>query len=791
MSNELPFDKLRRIDEFDAIACDTTEQVHPLEEIIGQERAVRSLKFGIEIEEPGFNVYVSGYPGTGRKTAVKDFLDKIAKTKLVPSDWCYVNNFSNPYEPKALKMPAGYGKVFKKDISKLIVDVRRVLPRIFESDDYTAKRDATVKKIEEERDKLLAQLNRRAQAEGFAIRGSEIGLLLIPLVNGKPMNEEDLAALNEKDRSEIEEKRNALTVELRSTIRQIKDLEIKASEEIVKMNREVTLFAVGNLVSDLKEKYKEFNDIIQYLDEVQNDILENFDQFIKEPESAQGPFSVAWMKNLLFKKYEVNVIVDNSNLRGAPVILELNPTYQNLFGRIEKEAQFGVLQTDFTMIHSGSLHKSNGGYLVIPVEDLLRNPLSWDSIKTALTNRDITIEEPGERLGLLSTKGLRPEPIPLNVKAILIGSPVLYQLLYTLDMSFKELFKVKADFDISMSRTKDNVQRYASFICTICKKEKLKHLDKFAVAKIVEFSSRLAEDQQKLTTRFADIADIIREADFYARQVSSNYISVDNIEKAIEEKGYRSSLIQDKIREMIQRNILLIDTKGEVTGQANGLSVITLGDISFGIPSRVTATVGIGREGIIDIEREAEMGGPIHTKGVMILSGYLAERYAQDKPLTLSTRLVFEQNYEGVEGDSASSTELYAILSALSGFPIKQSIALTGSVNQKGQVQAIGGVNEKIEGYYEVCKAGGLTGEQGVMIPRSNMQNLMLKEEVVEAVKNSKFHIYAVDSVDEGIEVLTGAKSEEVNYKVNKRLSSMMKKFRGMAGLIGEERRKQ
>jgi lon-related putative ATP-dependent protease len=491
-----------------------------------------------------------------------------------------------------------------------------------------------------------------------------------------------------------------------------------------------------------------------------------------------------WMKDLPFRRYMVNVIVDNSQLKGSPVVFEENPTYPNLFGRIEKEAQFGSFSTDFTLVKGGSIHRANGGYLVLPVEDLLANPLSYDGLKRALRNNRIIIEEASERLGFVSTKTLTPQPIPLNVKVILVGKPLVYQLLLAYDTDFREFFKVKADFDTTIERNKENLRRYASFVCTICEKEGLKHLEASAIAKVVEYGSRLAEDQKKLSTQFAEVADLIREANYYATQDRSKYINASHVTKALEEKVYRSNLIQQKILEMIQRGLFLIDTSGARTGQINGLSVISLGDFEFGRPSRVTASIGLGREGVLDIEREAKMGGPIHTKGVLILGGFLANKYAQDKPLNLSARLVFEQSYEGVEGDSASSTELYAILSALADVPIKQNFAVTGSVNQRGEVQAIGGVNEKIEGFFEVCKAKGLKGDESVMIPKSNVQDLMLKEEVVKAVKDGRFHIYAVSSIDEGIEVLTGVKAGErrkdssfepntVNDKVDRRLRQM------------------
>jgi len=799
---ELPPESLRKTCDPNVMRSKTTEELAPLQKIIGQERAVRALKFGLGIRDQGFNIYVAGYPGTGRKTAVKNFVEEIASAEPVPPDWCYVNNFSNQYEPNAIQLPAGKGKEFQNDVKNFIENIRTALPKAFESDDYAARREATIRVLEKQRKGVIDKLNVKAQQEGFIIQSTPIGLLLIPVVNGKPLKEEEMLSLPQKTKDLIQEKRERLESELRNTMRQFLDMERKIREELKKLNRDVALYAIGNLVEDLIEKYKGLPEITAYLKAVQNDILDNIAQFVKRGETQeQTPFPVPWMKEASFRKYEVNVVVDNSDVKGAPVVMEFNPTYQNLFGTTEKEAQFGALVTDFTMIRGGSLHKANSGYLITTVEELLRNPFSYEGLKRALRDEKIVIEEPQERLGFISTKGLKPQPIPLQIKVVLIGNPYLYQQLLTLDMEFTELFKVKAEFDTTMVRTEENVKQYAAFVCTICQKEKLKHLDGTGLAKLVEYSQRLAQDQQKLSTRFAEVADIIREANFYATQEKSEVVTASHVKKAIEEKIYRSKLIQEKIQEMIQREILLIDTDAEKVGQVNGLSVMGLGDFAFGNPSRVTASVGLGREGVIDIEREAKMGGPIHTKGVLILSGYLNEKYAQDKPLSLSARLVFEQNYGGVEGDSASSTELYAILSALSGLPIKQSIAVTGSVNQKGEVQAIGGVNEKIEGFFEVCKAKGFTGQQGVMIPASNVQNLMLKEEVVEAVKTGKFHIYSVKNIDEGIEVLTGTKAGEkrkdgtfedgtVNYRVNKQLKSMAEKLKEFPSAPTGEKKK-
>ena len=790
MVNKLPVEKLRNVCDANFMHCESTKDLVPLSEIIGQERAVRALKFGLGIKDHGFNMYVAGYPGTGRKTAVKNFVEAQAKTQPVPPDWCYVNNFGNPYEPKAIKLPAGKGKEFRDDMKNFIENVKNALPKAFESEDYIARREATLKGLEDQRKQLIEELNVKAQREGFVIQTTPVGILLIPVLNGKPLSEEEMLSLPQKMKDKLQDKREKLEKEFTNTMRQLIDMERKIHEALKKLNKEVALYALGNQVESLMGKYQATPEATTYLKEVENDILDNLQQFIKRGESEQQlPFPMPWMKEEPYKKYEVNLVIDNSHTTGAPVIVETNPTYHNLLGRTEKEAQFGALTTDFSMIRAGAIHKANGGYLIVPVEDLLRNPFSYDGLKRDLKDRNMAIEEPEERYGFLSVKTLKPQPIPLTAKVILIGNPYLYQLMFTLDQDFQELFKIKAEFDTTMPRTDEKVQQYAAFVCGLCEKENLKHLDGSGLAKLVEYSSRIIEDQYKLSTQFSYIADIIRESNYYATQDTSEFITGEHVKKAIEEKIYRSKLIQEKIQEMIQRGFFLIDTVDQKVGQVNGLSVMGFGDFAFGTPSRVTASIGLGREGVIDIEREAKMGGPIHTKGVLILSGYINDKYARDKPLSLSARLVFEQNYEGVEGDSASSTELYSILSALSGLPIKQNLAVTGSVNQKGEVQAIGGVNEKIEGFFEVCKAKGLTGEQGVMIPDSNVQNLMLKEEVVDAVKDGKFNIYSVKTIDEGIEVLTGTKAGQikadgtfeegtVNYLVDKQLGIMAEKLK-------------
>ncbi len=794
MVRELTADEVRRVVDSGKIGCETTDQTKPLGTIVGQERAVRALRFGLENKEKGFNIYVAGAPGTGRTTAVKSIVEQNAKLVPAPSDWCYINNFKNEYRPRALKVPSGRGDELKKDLEKLVREARTSIPKTFESRDYAESVENISRQYEQKRNDLLEKLGEKAKARGFLVRITATGPVFIPLAGDQPITNEQFQALGEKERQQMLAKREQLEVEMRETLRDLVDRERELREEITKANKQVVLYAIGHLTSDLKKKYKDLPDVTSYLDEVQEDMIENYEQFIEKPQTQKGQQMVPpWLQELPFRSYEVNVVTDNSKTKGAPVVIELNPTYTNLFGRIEKEAVFGALTTDFTMIVSGSLHKANGGYLVIHAEELLRNPLSYDSLKRAMKNARIAVEDPMERLGFLAAKSLSPEPIPLDLKVIIIGDPTIYRLLYAYDPDFTELFKVKAEFDITMRRTQENMENYAAFVCSLCQEEDLKHLDATGLAKLIEHSSRLAEDSEKLSTEFAQIADIIREASFYAVKDNSKYIKDMHVRKAIEERFYRSNLIQEKINEYIAANIFLIEAEGSHVGQINGLSVISLGDFSFGRPSRVTATVGLGREGLIDIEREVKMGGPIHSKGVLILGGYLSQRYAQDKPLSLSARLVFEQSYEGVEGDSASSTELYAILSALSDLPIKQNLAVTGSVNQRGEVQAIGGVNEKIEGFFEVCKLKGLNGTQGVMIPESNIRHLMLKEEVTQAIREKKFHIYPVKTIDEGIEILTGVKAGSitadknfdpgsVNDRVNKRLKTMAETLSSFAG---------
>jgi len=793
MPKELPVEKYRKFCDPAIINCKTTEELSPTDDIIGQDRALKALSFGLKINEKGFNVYAAGAPGTGKTTTVTAFLKDIAKERPVPHDWCYVYNFQNPSEPNAIRLSPGWAKQLKSDIADLIIAAKKVLPEIFESEDYIARRQATTKAIETERKALFAELNKLAKSKEFILQSTPSGLLVVPVSEGQPLTDEQISQLDPESLEKMAKAREELDVELRNAMRELRKLEAQVNSRIESLNRDAALFAIGHIISDLQSSYAKNEEAVKYIDEVQESILENLGRFAESKNTPNLPPEAKQALEQFFKRYEVNIMVSNKDIEGAPVIVEYNPTYSNLFGRIEKEARFGVLSTDFTMIQPGSLHRANGGYLMIPVEDLAKTPASYESLKRALKNEKITIEEFLTATGPLSARGLKPEPIELDIKVILVGDSQVYGMLYSKDSDFKELFKVKAHFDTTMERSEKNIQKYASAMANVCKREELKHLDVKAAAKVIEYSSRLADDQEKLSTQFADVADLIREATFYAMQDDAKNVTSKHINKAIEEKIYRSNLIQEKIQDMIKRKVILISTEGEAVGQINGLSVMKYGDFAFGGPSRVTASVGVGRSGIVDIEREADMGGRIHTKGVMILGGYLSRIFAQDKPLGLSARLVFEQSYSGVDGDSASSTELYALLSILSGIPIKQSFAVTGSVNQNGDVQAIGGVNEKIEGYYEICKAGGLTGEQGVLIPASNVQNLMLKEEIVEAAKKGLFHIYPVSTISDGIEILTGLKAginEDGSFEpgsifnlVNKRLIEMTDKMKEYPGI--------
>ncbi len=751
--------------------------------MIGQPRAVSALKFGLGIRDAGFNIYVSGPNGIGKMSAVKSFLESEARQRPPPCDWCYVNNFEDAYQPIAIRLPAGQARIFQQEIKSLVEHVHRELPKALESEEFANKRDALLKELEIGRANMLSALSARLEAAGFGMQVMPTGIMTLPVRHGRPLTDEDFANMTEEERAAFKARSETVQHDVRATMKQVRDLERRTQEQLQRLSRRAAMAVLGGSIEDLAEKYAAQPEVISYLEAMRDDMLDNIELF--KPGSAApdgiGALLAPWMQDLPLRKYTVNVLIDNSKVKGAPVVVESNPTYANLLGRIEKESQLGALYTDFTMIKAGALHRANGGYLVLRVEDLLGEPYSWDGLKRCISAGEIHIEELTDRLGFLSTKTLRPQPIPLDVKVILIGQPLHYQLLHAYDADFAELFKVRVDFDTRMPNEPHNVRDALSLLRMLCEREGYRHLDGAAAAKLLEHAARLAEDQSKLSTHFGALLDIVREANLYAEQDHVDVISAHHIQKALTQRVYRSSMIQERLQEMILRNMLLVQTGGSAVGQVNGLTIFNLGDYTFGLPSRITASVEPGSKGIIDIEREVELGGPIHSKGVMILSGYLSHRYGQDKPLSLSARLVFEQSYQAVEGDSASSAELYALLSALSCLPVKQSLAVTGSVNQHGEVQVIGGVNEKIEGFFDVCRVRGLTGDQGVLIPEGNAQHLMLREDVVEAVARGEFHVWTVRHVDEGIELLTGEPADYVHAKVEGRLRAFGRSLRRLA----------
>jgi lon-related putative ATP-dependent protease len=803
MASKLTAKEVRRVCNPDSLGFESTEKLEPVQTIIGQSRALQAIQFGLGIQNSGFNIYAAGLPGTGKMTAIVAFLKSLARDKEVPPDWCHVHNFQDSYMPKALRLKAGMGAQFQKDMKRFIENAQANIKKAFESEDYAKRRDATGHTFNEQKEKLFSQLNQLAHDNGFALQMSPMGLLLIPMVEGKPLSEQEMLALTPKEKEKLGKRREDIQGQIKEAMGQMRSWDRESSEQVEKMDEGVVQFVLGAQIEDLTKKYGENNPaLVEYLKAVEADIIENKNIFRSPTEAEPVNVFTQFTASQSLKKYEVNVLVDNSHLKGAPVVIETNPTFNNLVGRLEREAHFGAISSDFTMIRPGSLHKANGGYLVVRIDDVLRNLMSWDCLKRSLREKKIVIEDLAERFGFLSMKSILPEPIPLSVKVIVIGENLYYYMLYGLDREFSELFKVKADFDSRMDLNAENLKQYTCTLCAVCGKDNLRHMDKVAVARIIEHSSRLAQDQQKLTTRFAEIADIIREASYWAGLDNEKLIGAKHISKAIEQNVYRSNLIHERVTEMIERGTLKIDTDGDVVGQVNSLSIIDLGDLIFGRPNRITASIASGREGLVDIEREAKLGGPIHTKGVLILSGLMAERYAHKSPLSLSARLVFEQSYDEVEGDSASSTEFYVLLSALANVPIKQGIAVTGSVNQKGEVQAIGGVNQKVEGFYDVCKVKGLNGKQGVLIPQSNVQNLMLREDVVEAIKKGKFHIYSVSHVDEGIEILTGMKAgkrlkdgtfekNSINRRVQSRLEELAKGMKEFEKKDEEKKRKE
>jgi predicted ATP-dependent protease len=764
----------------EAFDFETTDDLPLLSDFIGQMRAMRAVDFGAGIAGHGFNIYAMGLPGSGKTTLTRKYLEQIAAAEPTPEDWCYVTDFDDPHKPRALRLPAGRGTALHADMVELIEHCRKDIAKAFQSEEYEREKEQATKTFQKEQEQALQTLQQQLAEDNFALLRVPGGLVLTPAVEGRPLKERELEKLSEEERDKVQKLRARLEKEVERGLRRLREMEDALQQELRRLNEETTLRAIGHLVDDLRERYGDTPQVIEYLEQVQADIVANADDFRDGQGNARpSPMGIPLpVSPPSFVRYEVNVLVDRGSTSGAPVIVESNPTYHNLIGRIEHHAFMGAVSTDLTMIKPGALHRANGGYLILPVREVLINYLSWEALKRSLKDRCVRIEELGAQLSLVSTVTLEPETIPLNVKIVLIGNPLLYYLLHAYDEDFQKLFKVKADFAATMDRTPETELEYALFVHTICQEHGLRPFDRTAIARLIEHSSRMVEHQHKLTTRFGEIADLLQEASYWADRRSINHtqsfagkdpgddskavVTAVDIEQAINEKVFRNNLIEERIQEVIAEGTLRIDTSQAVIGQVNGLSIISLGDYMFGRPNRVTASTFIGKAGVVDIEREVELSGPIHSKGVLILASYLGHKYAQDQPLTLSASLVFEQSYSGVEGDSASSAELYALLSSLSGFPIKQGIAVTGAVDQHGQIQPIGGVNQKIEGFFDVCRAKGLTGEQGVIIPRSNVRHLMLRKDVIDAVEADQFHVWAVESIDKGMALLTEGEAGEL-----------------------------
>jgi len=751
-------------------ACDpkqlkfkTTADLPELQEVVAQERAIEAIRFGIGIKRSGYNLYALGPERSGKRSLVTRFIETQGKNEEVPLDWCYVFNFQDPQKPNAISMPHGMARKFEREMAERVAELETAVPNALETDEYRARRQEIEDAAKTRQEEAFEELHQLAHDHGMAMLRTPSGFAFVPTNDkGKVITPEEFEKLSKQESGKIEETAANLRERLQRLLQQIPKWKREMMAEIHELNREVIMAAVGVLFFDLRKNYEQLPEIIDHLDNVQQDVIENADRFRRDDGETNVLTQMFGDMGMQFvSRYRVNVIVDNTDTPGAPVIYIDHPTYPNIVGRVEHQAQMGALVTDFTMIKPGALHTANGGYLVMEASKVLTQPYAWDGLKRALKANEIVIESLGQALSIISTTSLEPEPIPLNVKVVLLGDRLLYYLLCEYDPEFSELFKVAADFDDSIDRSPGNVNNYALFISTLAKKENLKPLEVGAVARIIEEGSRMVEDSTQLSSRFGKVADYVREADYWAAQSGRDVIRREDVDQAINAQDRRMSRLRERLLKETVRGTLRISTEGEEVGQINGLSVVQLGEHAFGHPSRITASVRLGKGEIIDIEREIEMGGPIHSKGVFILSGFLSGRYCPDQPLSLSASLVFEQTYGGVEGDSASSAELYALLSALANLPLRQSLAVTGSVNQHGQIQAIGGVNEKIEGFFAICKERGLNGDHGVIIPVANVDRLMLRQEVIQAVEDGKFSIYAIDSVDEGMALLTGAEVGE------------------------------
>ena len=789
-SLELNYKDLKDICDPNIFHFDTTADIKEYNTIYGQDRGINALQFGVQVEVKGYNIFVEGPTGVGKTMYTKNYLETISKKKKTPNDWCYIYNFDDPNEPIAISFPAGQGKLFKKTMDDFIKDVRLDIKRTFDNEDFEKEKQLIRQEFEEKRDLLLTKLNEKSIKHGFQVKTAQNGIYMMPVLNGKTIEEEEFNNLDEAVRQEFEEKSNIVQQQIYEAINEIKAIEKEADKKIDEWQSNIALLTINLHINTVKTIFKRNKKINKFLENIKKDILKNISYFTQDEIAEKNVRNMNMQKTdnkAPWNNYKVNLFIDNSGLEGAPVIMDTNYSYNNIFGKLEYENQFGALKTDYTMLKPGLLHKANGGYIIFQAKDLIANPGCYEALKKSLSVKLLNIENSIDQRSSMVLVSLKPEPIPLNVKVILIGDANMYYTLLSLDEDFSKLFKVKVEFEEDAPKTDENIQKLSQFIGNYCKNSEILDLDKEAMAKIVEFASRLADDKDKISTKFNEISQIVAESSTWAKMAKKKIITKEFIQKALDQRVERIKKYDSRYLEMIKENTLLISTDGYEVGQINGLTIITIGDYSFGKPSKITANTYLGKSGITNIEREIEISGPSHSKGVLILTGYLGEKFAQDFPLSLTASLCFEQLYNGVDGDSASSTEAYALLSSLSGIPINQSLAVTGSVNQKGEIQPIGGVNEKIEGFYQICKMRGFNKKHGVIIPIQNVRNLHLSDEIIESVKNGDFHIYAINTIDEGIELLTGVPAGKknkdgtfpagsINYLVYEKLKSYAEK---------------
>ena len=781
-----------------------TDELTPLDRFIGQDRALDAIRFGLEVDKPGYNLFVTGLTGTGKTSAIKAHLESIIEDmerqekSKPPCDWCYAHNFDDPDRPFALSLPAGEGKSLRSRMTYILALLREEMPKVFKSEQFEAERREMEEKGRLTTQEIMGALEQDARSQGFAVQMNQTGVTIFPMVENRTMSPEEYQALEEEQRKSVDEIRNQLMQQTQETMAKVREAEKESWDLIHDHERSAAEHRVADIFRPTVNAYENVPEVNHYLRHLADNVLDHLNLFKDDeavpsqtaPPMGSAPPSGSGPGNP-FLAFEINLLVDNSDVVTSPIVVEPNPNWGNLFGRIERRATMGTYFSDHSMLKPGSIHQANGGYLVLNARDVLTYPPVWEGLKRVIRNREIRLEDPAEQNGFFVPQGLRPEPIPLDIKVIITGDESTYRLLTTVDNEdFWDLFKVKAEFDNKVDITPDNIDAYCAFICRTCEDEGLRAFDANGAARVIEFAARMVSDQKKLSTRFGQIKDLLIESDYWAGQASCELVLGEHVEQAVNKKIHRLNIVEERVQEMVENGSVLLDFTGSVVGQVNGLAVYDLGDFSFGRPSRITAQTFAGREGVINIEREASLSGSTHDKGVLILSGYLGAKFGQERPLTLSSSLCFEQSYDGVDGDSASSTELYAIMSSLSGLPLKQNLSVTGSVNQMGEIQPIGGVNQKVEGMFDVCRIAGLTGDQGVMVPHQNLRNLMLRADVVAAIKEGKFHIYSVRTIDEGLEILTGVTAGErgphgefpegtVNGLVEKRLRELHQSMRG------------